>query len=68
MTCPFKTKTTYTKQIRTPNAKTNTWDTHTVTCAAKEAHTVEHGFGTCDGSACPYYDASSGVVCKKVAK
>lgn len=68
MTCPFKTKTEYTKQVRTFNKDTNTWETATVTCAAKDAHTVAYGFGLCDGAACPYYAAGGDIGCGRVKK
>lgn len=53
MKCPFKTTTTYTKQAR--QCVDNKWVTTTVSCTAKDAHTVTHDYGECDLEKCHYF-------------
>lgn len=78
-TCPFKTTTKYSKVKRTEKIQydevaqkylpTGEYITEQVSCNAKEAHTVEHTHGACDGTDCPYYNRSwnesSGTYCGK---
>lgn len=56
--CPFKTVTSYLK--RSVNGGN-------IPCAAKDASIVEHGFGKCDRSCCPYWN-SGNATCNKTQK
>lgn len=54
MKCPFKTTTIYTKRAK-QYAGDHQGKTITVSCTAKDAHTVTHDFGECDVDECPFF-------------
>lgn len=65
--CPFKTVTLYKKKAVTGNQSNGTLIKQEVSCSAKDAHIVEHGFGECDQSRCPYWN-SDNATCNKTQK